>query len=88
MFYIAENIRYLRAKRNLTQKELATALRLSRNQINSYECANSQPSIEALQKLAAYFEIDIDTLINIELNKHILKLIQEASKNAINKRFI
>jgi transcriptional regulator with XRE-family HTH domain len=69
MYFVSENIKYLRAKKKLSQNQLAVQLRLTRNQINSYENGNAQPSIEVLQKLAAYFEVNIDTLISIHLNK-------------------
>ncbi len=73
MYFISENIKYLRAKKKLSQNQLAVQLRLTRNQINSYENGNAQPSIEVLQKLAAYFEVNIDTLISIHLNKSTFK---------------
>lgn len=74
MYYVNENIKYLRAKRGLSQNQLALQLRLTRNQINSYENGNSQPSIEALQKIADYFEVSIDTMVKSKITMSILKM--------------
>lgn len=77
MYHVSENIKYLRAKQSLSQNQLAVKLRLTRNQINCFENGISQPSIEALQKIATFFEIKIDTLINIEIHKDNLNAINE-----------
>ena len=70
MNYSAQNIRYLRVQKNLSQSQLALILKLSRNQINSYENENSQPSIETLQKIAEYFQISLDNLVQLKIDKH------------------
>ena len=73
MYYVSQNIRYLRVKRDLSQNQLAIHLRLTRNQINSYENGNSQPSIEILQRIAEFFEISMDTMVKVAINKDTLQ---------------
>jgi transcriptional regulator with XRE-family HTH domain len=71
MNHVSENLKYLRAKKGLSQNELAIQLRLTRNQINSYENGNAQPSIDALQKISKYFSMSIDLLVQKKIDKSI-----------------
>lgn len=84
MYFVSDNIKYLRAKKGISQNQLASKLNLTRNQINSYENGNSQPSIEVLQKLSLYFEINIDTLINVNIDKITFKESIENFQNDLN----
>lgn len=69
MYLVSDNIKYLRALRGLTQKQLAEELRLTRNQVKNYESNISQPSIEALENISRYFHISIDTLVTTKIDK-------------------
>lgn len=84
MNFISQNIKYLRAKKKLSQHKLAEQLRLSRNQINSYESANSQPSIDVLKQIAIFFNISIDDLISIQLNKNNYEQLVENQKDELS----
>ncbi len=75
MYLVSENIKYLRAKQKLSQNQLADKLLLTRNQINSYENGNAQPSIDVLKKISAFFLISIDVLVFIPLNKDTFQYI-------------
>ncbi|WP_248910056.1 helix-turn-helix transcriptional regulator [Halocatena marina] len=58
-----------RAKRNLTQKELATEVDVSRQTINAIEGGRYDPSLELAFKLAAYFDCRIEDLFDPELDR-------------------
>lgn len=62
-FIFGEIIRELRKDKNLTQKELANILDVTNGTISNYEKEEHEPSIEALKKLADYFEVSIDYII-------------------------
>lgn len=54
----------LRKDKQLTQKQLASYLNLSRSTLAGYETKSRQPDFETLQKMANYFEVSIDYLIS------------------------
>ena len=62
----SNNLRILRREKNITQKQLASYLCLSRSTIAGYETKSHQPDFATLEKLATYFEVSIDYLITGE----------------------
>ena len=60
---IADNLRQLRRDRGLTLQQMADLVGLHLNQIRRYETAETQPSLEALKKIALAFSISTDALI-------------------------
>ena len=65
----SNNLRALREGKNVTQKQLATYLCLSRSTIAGYETKSHQPDFVTLEKLAIYFDVSIDFLIRDENEK-------------------
>ena len=59
----SNNLKTLRKRKNVTQKQLATFLCLSRSTIAGYETKAHQPDFVISEKLATYFEVTIDYLI-------------------------
>ena len=57
------NLKELRNEKNLTQKELANYLNMSKNVICEWEKGRSEPSIENLKKLSIIFDCSIDFLL-------------------------
>ena len=66
MFYLAENLKKYRIKKNLTQEELADLLGLTPQSISKWERAESYPDITLLPALASIFETSIDLLIGMD----------------------
>lgn len=66
--YFSSNIKFLRKRKGFTQGELADILQLKRPTLSGYENEVSQPTIAALQTFSKYFNVAIDTLLNIELS--------------------
>lgn len=71
---LADKLSCLRKSRGLTQEELALEIFVSRSMIAKYETGKAYPTNEILQKIADYFEISVDELVQRE------KLIDEHSK--------
>lgn len=59
----AENIKYFRTKKGLTQLELATELGKSANYINGIENGVSFPSIDMMEKIAEALSIEPHELL-------------------------
>lgn len=66
---IAKNIRHLRNLKKMTQEQFADELDVSRSRIGSYEEGRSDPPIEMLVQLSAYFRVPVDILIKNDLTK-------------------
>lgn len=64
--HIAENIVELRHKKKITQDELAAFLGVTKASVSKWETKQSYPDILLLPQIAAYFDIDIDTLLGYE----------------------
>ena len=68
---IAENLRYLRNEKGMSQTALAEALDLKRGNISSYEKGLAQPSITNLVKIAQYFEVSMEAIATQNLEERI-----------------
>lgn len=54
--------KYLRQRQNLTQVELADKLGVSKSTISMYENGNRKPEYEMLEKIADFFNVDMNFL--------------------------
>lgn len=59
----SQRLKMLRQKANLTQKELAEKLGVSRGTIGMYEIGQRDPDTETLQKLSDIFGVSVDYLL-------------------------
>lgn len=64
---LSKNLKYLRAQKGISQREIAADLTITRARYAKYEEALSEPPIEVLLKLCQYHQISIDTLITVDL---------------------
>ena len=66
-------IKELRKRRNITQLKLAMDLHTTQNTISRYESGEREPGISELVKLADYFGVSVDYLLertdNPEINR-------------------
>ncbi|MBQ3482850.1 MAG: helix-turn-helix transcriptional regulator [Clostridia bacterium] len=60
---IADRIKYLRDKADLTQTDLARALGISRSAVNSWEMSLSTPSLSNIVEMTKIFHINADYLL-------------------------
>ncbi len=59
----SETLKILREKRNLTQRELAEELNISKSAVSMYESAKREPDFETLELIADYFNVDMNYLL-------------------------
>ncbi|MDC3268353.1 helix-turn-helix transcriptional regulator [Gammaproteobacteria bacterium] len=60
------NLKHLRKTRSLSQNDLADALSVSRQTINSIENGKFDPSLTLAIKLTRYFKVSIDEIFTYE----------------------
>lgn len=83
---IGENIRKLRLEKNLTQKEIADKLFVTRQCISRWEQGKTIPDISSIEKLAEIFNCNINNIIDNDSIKRIT--ITEAIKSQRSKKII
>lgn len=71
-----ENLKKLRIKHKISQKQLADVIGVSQQSINKYENHNIEPDIDTLKSLANYFNTSIDYLVGYS-NKNTLDINSE-----------
>lgn len=60
---LATRLVVLRKEKGLTQQEMADRIGLHVNQVRRYEAGSTQPSLEALKKIAVALSVTIDSLV-------------------------
>lgn len=63
---IAEQIKSLRTKHNLTQNELAKKIGVTRQAYANYEQGTREPSMDIIKKLCVLFDCTSDELLEID----------------------
>ena len=61
---VADRIRYMREKNNLTQTDLANRLGISRSAVNAWEMSLSSPSIVNIIEMSKVFHVTADYLLS------------------------
>ena len=85
---IADNLKSIREKRNLTQYQMAEILKTSRAAYSHYESGKRTPSIEMLTKISNTFEIPFNELIG-QTDKWLLsgtKRLRKTPKQISNEK--
>lgn len=71
---VYKNLKYLRTEKNLSYRELERLSGISYSIIFNIEhCRISDPSLSSIIGLSKALEIDIDSFVNIDLEKQALK---------------
>lgn len=68
-----EIIKNLRIPRNLSQVQLAHDLNVSKQTVSNWENNNILPSIEMLIKIAQYFSVSTDYLLELD-SRHFIEV--------------
>jgi len=89
-----DKLKLLRRKSNLTQSKLAEILEISSSTIGMYEQNRRDPDTSMLSKIADYFNVSVDYLLDREapdsltafegLDKIYLSYAKEAQENKID----
>jgi transcriptional regulator with XRE-family HTH domain len=66
LFSLAEKIKQLRERTNLTQADLARQMGLTRSSVNAWEMGLSVPSTQYVVELAKTFGVSTDYLLGME----------------------
>jgi transcriptional regulator with XRE-family HTH domain len=83
MSILADNLKVLRARKSFSQKQVADALIISRERLAKYEDGRSEPPIEILKRMAAYFHVSIDILVGIDMRKLDIEKLLTLDNNRI-----
>lgn len=59
-------VKVLRAEHDMTQEQLAQAIGVSRNTINSIETGRYVPSVVTALRIAEHFRVPLETLFQLE----------------------
>jgi len=62
-----ENLKSLRNKLNITQEELAEKMKVSRQSVSKWECAESYPTMDNILELCKIFNCKINDLVHEDL---------------------
>lgn len=61
--YLAQNIKFLRKQKEVTQQEMADALGINQSSTANWESDTRKPDIETIVRIAEYFGVTLDDLI-------------------------
>ena len=65
------NLKVLRKQNNITQEELSKILHTTQQTYARYELGTSEPTIETLIKLADYYNVSLDYLVDRQFNNDV-----------------
>jgi transcriptional regulator with XRE-family HTH domain len=83
MLYIADNLKWLRSKRNQSQQEAADGMKLPVDRYKKYEYGKNTPPAETLLIISRYFHISIDLLLTVDLRKISIDNLLQLEDNRI-----
>ncbi|MFA9391408.1 MAG: XRE family transcriptional regulator [Prolixibacteraceae bacterium] len=66
--FFAENLKFLRTRRKISQSDLADRLELTRTTLAGYE-KHVQPPLKVLVRMAEFFNVSLDALVRYKLSK-------------------
>src|SRR5690349_20847617 len=69
MAIVNRNLKFLRMKQGLTQKQLAEKLGLKQAAVGAYEEERSTPPVSSLAEIAKIFNVNLDNLVNKDLSQ-------------------
>lgn len=64
----SNKLRCLIEEQNLTQKKVANDLNIAPSTIGGYVQGSSEPDFDTLKRLAKYFDVSTDYLLNVQSN--------------------
>lgn len=65
---LGEKIKLLRKGKKISQEELANMLKINRNYLSRIETGKSEPTSSVLKNIAKIFNIDLNSLLDINNN--------------------
>jgi transcriptional regulator with XRE-family HTH domain len=83
MSFFAGNIKHLRSQKNKSQQNVADELSITRARYSKYEEGVSEPPLNLLKLIAAYFIVSIDLLISVDLKKQSIQELLKLGNNRL-----
>ena len=68
--FIGDIIRELREDKDIKQKDLAALFNVKENTWSQYETNSRTPDVETIKKIAVYFNVSIDYLLDLTCVKY------------------
>jgi len=62
-----EHLRELRERKKLYQKDVSAALGIDRTTYAKYETGDTEPSFEILKRIARFYDVSIDYLLDFDI---------------------
>ena len=75
-------LKELRQEKGLTQKELATIVKLNQTAIGKYERGDLEPNFDTLKQFADFFDVSIDYLVGREDDFGVVRKESTSDKDA------
>lgn len=66
---VSETLRTLIEEKNLTQKQLAHILNMAPSTLGGYVQGTSEPDVDTLKRIASYFQVSMDYLLDFSQNE-------------------
>lgn len=63
---LAEKLKELRIEKGLSQREVSSALGMTRNAFTNYENGYREPSLDNLKKISQFFDVSADYLLGLK----------------------
>lgn len=83
MHGIGERLRLLRKEKGMTLDELGAVLNMPKSSLSRYENGTADPSIEAVKKIARYFNVSIDWLSGETDVREIIRIPENQTKKLL-----
>lgn len=83
MELFADNLKYLRGQKNISQQKMADDLIITRSSYAKYEDGTREPSLEVVKRISHYFHISIDILVSVDLTKISMDQLLKMDDNRI-----
>lgn len=81
----ATNLKYLRKEKKLSQQEISDKIGINQRTYSNYETGATEPTLDALYKLARFFRVSLDVLVGFSLDIALNKEDRALSKNLAEK---
>ena len=78
---MVKNLRYLREKKGVSQKQLAKVIGVTQQSVNKYETQPTDPDVPRLIQIANYFNTSVDFLVGNTDIEHKYEAVYESDLN-------
>lgn len=84
----AKKLKDLRKEFGMTQIEFAQKFNIANGTVGNWESGNRQPDYETLQKIAAFFNVSIDYLLDVSIDSEAISYARQTVKKLAEEQDI